>query len=103
MDTNAIRLSTRELPLLPEALPGGTGPAPAPGGDFRASLSEMIGQVNGLHHKAARLTERLVSGEVEEAHQVMIAAEEASVAFELMMEIRNKLLEAYQEIMRMQV
>ena len=44
-----------------------------------------------------------VSGRVTEVHDVMIAAEEAQLAFELLLEVRNKLLESYQEIMRMQV
>jgi flagellar hook-basal body complex protein FliE len=45
----------------------------------------------------------LIAGEPIDLHEVMISAEEASVAFDLMMEIRNKLLEAYQEIQRMQI
>ena len=45
----------------------------------------------------------MLSGENVPLHQVMIATEEASVSFQLMVEVRNKLLEAYQELMRMQV
>jgi flagellar hook-basal body complex protein FliE len=99
MDTNAIRLSTRAIPGVPDP----RVVEPPVGGDFKASLAGMIGQVQSLQEQAARAGERLISGEVEDVHQVMIAAEEASVAFEMMMEIRNKLLEAYQDIMRMQV
>ena len=45
----------------------------------------------------------MVTGEVTEVHDVMIAAKESQLAFELLVEVRNKLLESYQEIMRMQV
>ena len=47
--------------------------------------------------------ESMVSGEIGEVHDVMIAAEEAQLSFELMLEVRNKLLESYQQIMQMQV
>ena len=45
----------------------------------------------------------LLSGQNIPLHRVMIAMEEASVAFQMMVEVRNKLLEGYQELMRMQV
>jgi flagellar hook-basal body complex protein FliE len=45
----------------------------------------------------------MVAGTVTDAHDVMVATEEAQLAFELMLEVRNRLLESYQEIMRLQV
>jgi flagellar hook-basal body complex protein FliE len=45
----------------------------------------------------------MLSGQNVPLHQVMIASEEASVSFQLMLEVRNKLLDGYQELMRMQV
>jgi flagellar hook-basal body complex protein FliE len=45
----------------------------------------------------------MVAGEITDVHQVMVAVEEANTAFSLMMELRNKMLDAYQEVMRMQV
>ena len=105
MDTGAIRLSTQALPGISEAGAqgaGAAGPAPAQG-EFGRALKSAITDAQSLQDKASELSQRLVTGEVADVHQVMIAGEEASVAFELMMEIRNKLLEAYQEIMRMQV
>jgi flagellar hook-basal body complex protein FliE len=73
----------------------------APG--FRETLAGALGRVNELQLHATEQTNRLVAGEDVDLHEVMISSEEASVAFDLMMEIRNKLLDAYQEIMRMQV
>ena len=103
MDTNAVRLSKIAVPGISDPRTGSVGAPAEAGGDFKSSLTGMINQVQGLQEKAAQAQTRLVSGEVEDVHKVMIAAEEASVAFEMMMEVRNKLLEAYQEIMRMQV
>ena len=45
----------------------------------------------------------MVAGEITDVHQVMMAVEEANLAFNLMMEIRGKVIDAYQEMMRMQV
>jgi flagellar hook-basal body complex protein FliE len=104
MDTNAMRLSTEGIPGIPDVRIGGRPPAAAGGAaDFQGALSKALDQVQSLQDAAAAAQERLVAGEAVEAHDVMIAAEEASAAFELMMEVRNRLLEAYHEIMRMQV
>ncbi len=105
MDTGAIRLSTRALPEIPDVAGSSstTQGGRAESGDFAKAFEGAISDVQGLQDRAGQLTQRLISGDVTDVHQVMIAGEEASVAFELMMEIRNKLLEAYQEVMRMQV
>jgi len=70
---------------------------------FSEILKSLINQVNELQNKADESVQELVSGETGSIHQVMIAIEEADLAFRLMMEVRNKLIEAYQEIMRMQI
>ncbi len=70
---------------------------------FQDTLKDALAGVNGAQLDASGLVNRIVAGEEVDLHEVMISAEEASVAFELLMEIRNKLLEAYQEIQRMQV
>lgn len=76
---------------------------PSVGPDFREQLTAAIGEVNDLQLDVGDQTNRLVAGEPIDLHEVMISAEEAGVAFDLMMEIRNKLLEAYQELQRMQL
>jgi flagellar hook-basal body complex protein FliE len=68
---------------------------------FGDLLKQMVNDVNELQHKAADKEKQFLRGEITDVHQVMIAAEEASVAFSLLMEIRNKLLDSYKEIMRM--
>lgn len=71
-------------------------------GDFRKFLLNSLEKVNELNHNADEAIEKLMTGEIKDIHQVMIAVERANLAFMTMMQIRNKLLQAYQEIMRMQ-
>ncbi|PLR77632.1 flagellar hook-basal body complex protein FliE [Bacillus sp. V3-13] len=70
---------------------------------FSAILKESIEKVNEAQQKSDLLTEKLAKGENVDLHQVMIEAQKASISLQLTMEIRNKAVEAYQEIMRMQV
>ncbi len=84
----------------PIGKPASTG---TPGTDFKESLKSALQQVNDLQLHAGDQVERLVAGEQVDLHEVMISSEEAAIAFELMLEIRNKLVEAYQELQRMHV
>ena len=59
--------------------------------------------MNELQSHSGEVERQALQGTVEDIHQVMIAAEEAGIAFELLVELRNKLIEAYHELMRMQV
>jgi flagellar hook-basal body complex protein FliE len=70
---------------------------------FPQVFKEMVQNTNDLESQAAQIAEKFALGEVTDIHEVMIAAEEAGVALNLVMEIRNKLIEAYQEMMRMPV
>ncbi len=71
------------------------------GGNFNDIFSEMINSVDGLQIEAAQIQEAFMNGEPVELHQVMIKAQEAGISMDLLLEIRNKLLNAYNEIMRM--
>ncbi len=70
---------------------------------FDETLKGFIKDVNHMQNHADKSIEKMVAGEITDVHQVMVAVEEANTAFGLMMELRNKMLDAYQEIMRMQV
>lgn len=70
---------------------------------FQDTLQEFLGDVNSMQNVADASIEKFVAGEVKDVHQVMAAVAEARTSFNLMLEIRNKTLEAYQEMMRMQV
>lgn len=70
---------------------------------FSKLLSQAMQDVNQVQQAADTDASRLVSGDPVDVHQVMIGMEKANVAFGLTLQVRNKLVEAYQEIMRMQV
>jgi flagellar hook-basal body complex protein FliE len=70
---------------------------------FGEVLKGFVQDVNQLQQNSSTMSEKFALGQVENVHQVMIAAEEAGVAFQLLLEIRNKLLDAYQELIRMPV
>jgi len=73
------------------------------GKGFGELVKDFISEVNALQKKADLAAGQLVTGEAENLHQVMLAVEKASLALSLMVEVRNKVLEAYREIMRMQM
>ena len=66
-------------------------------------LTKYINEVNELQLKAEELDRRLAAGTLENVHEATIAAEKAALALELTVQIRNKVVEAYQEIMRMSI
>jgi flagellar hook-basal body complex protein FliE len=70
---------------------------------FGDTLKGFIKDVNHMQNHADKSIEKMVAGEITDVHQVMVAVEEANTAFSLMMELRNKMLDAYQEVMRMQI
>lgn len=70
---------------------------------FGSFLKEAINDVNANQAESDRMTEKLVLGEEVDLHEVMIAAQKASISLNATMEFRNKVVEAYQEIIRMPV
>ena len=70
------------------------------GVSFNDTLKSYINEANDLQIRADRDIQRMIAGEDIDAHEVMTAVEKANTSFEMVMEIRNKMLEAYREIMR---
>jgi len=70
---------------------------------FADTLKQALGEVNRLQVEADQASVALVTGGAKDLHQVVIATEKAGLALQLAIQVRNKVLEAYQEIMRMQV
>lgn len=70
---------------------------------FGDTLNQAIADVNSLQSEAGKAVEKMVAGESTDLHDVMIAVEKARTSFDLLMEIRNKTIDVYREIMRMQV
>jgi flagellar hook-basal body complex protein FliE len=71
--------------------------------EFSAYLKEAVGEVNQLQQKADQAIQQLVAEGKGDLQDTMVALEKADVSFRFMMQVRNKVLEAYQEIIRMQV
>ena len=74
-----------------------------PESSFSQILNHSIGTVNRLQKEADRAVKELTLGNNKDIHGTMIALEKADVSFQLMMQVRNKIVSAYQEIIRMQV
>ncbi|MCK6257008.1 flagellar hook-basal body complex protein FliE [Fictibacillus sp. KIGAM418] len=70
---------------------------------FAGMLNHMLHKVNDSQTASNTATENLVIGKTTDLHQVMIAAEKASLTLQTTLEIRNKVIEAYQEVMRTQM
>lgn len=70
---------------------------------FAEVLKDAIQEVNALQVEAEQAARDLASGQVEDVHKVTLAVEQAQLALELTVAVRNKLIEAYQEISRMQI
>jgi flagellar hook-basal body complex protein FliE len=70
---------------------------------FGRLLDHLVSEVNGRQLQAREAVNDLLAGKNVSLHQTVIAMEEAQVSFQLMVEVRNKLLESYQELMRMQL
>jgi flagellar hook-basal body complex protein FliE len=96
----------------PDLTPGVQGPLPlkgpseinpAQGDSFANVLGRVVGEVNARQGVANDAVAALQSGQNVSLHQAVIAMEEANISFQLMVEVRNKLLDSYQELMRMQV
>ncbi|NLC53749.1 MAG: flagellar hook-basal body complex protein FliE [Firmicutes bacterium] len=72
-------------------------------GEFQELLKGYVNEVNKLQLKAEEMDRQLAAGTLENIHEATIAAEKAALAHELTIEIRNKVVAAYQEIMRMPI
>lgn len=70
---------------------------------FSDYLKDALDKVNTLQLESDRVTDDFAAGRTDNIHQVMIAAEKADVALQFTMQIRNKILDAYSEILRMQI
>lgn len=77
--------------------------APAQGSSFGESIKKAVSDVNDLQKTADTMANKLAAGDAVEVHQAMIAMQKASMALNFTIQVRNKVVEAYQEVMRMQV
>ncbi len=73
------------------------------GEKFTDMLSSLVNSVNDAQASAAQAQQAMMNGDAVELHQVMIKAEEAGLSMDFLLEIRNKLVNAYNEVMRMPI
>jgi flagellar hook-basal body complex protein FliE len=76
---------------------------PAKSGDFGSMLNSAVQNVNQLQTDASQSIQRFLTGEGEELHSVALATQRAEIALDLGIQVRNKVVSAYQEIMKMQL
>ena len=88
-------------PIVPPAPVGEA--EPSSGDVFQSVLTDAINRVEQFQLGSQQSTDRFLRGEEEELHQVVLASQRADVAFEMFLGVRNKVVSAYQEIMRMQL
>lgn len=92
-----------DLVYRPSGLARPQGGEPTAKGDFESQLKSALGEVDNLQRSAEQAIQQMVGEGKGDLQDTMIALEKADVSFRLMMQIRNKVLDAYQEIMRMQM
>ena len=95
---NPLDVAMPKTGLAPTALHSGV-----PSDGFGKVLDTLVASVGQKQDAAQTMTRKVLLGETDQLHQSVIAMQEASVSFSLMVEVRNKLVESYQELMRMQV
>ncbi len=83
----------------PEIAPGGA----AGGAGFMDLVKGFVGDVNHLQVRGGQAVDALAAGEIADVHQVTVAVAEAGMALDLLLQVRNRVTEAFQEVMRMQV
>jgi flagellar hook-basal body complex protein FliE len=101
-DIKAMPSTGIEMPTeLGQAQP--VAPAQPSGDSFATMLGRMVTDVNAQQSTANQTVGALQGGQNVPLHQAVISMEEANVSFQLMVQVRNSLLDSYQEIMRMQI
>jgi flagellar hook-basal body complex protein FliE len=95
-------LQQLHAPQTPDAA-AAAGTTQDPAGGFAGALKSALDGVSATQNEASAMSEAYQRGEVTDVAKVMLARQEAGVAFEATLQVRNRLLSAYQEIMRMGV
>jgi flagellar hook-basal body complex protein FliE len=88
-------------PISGISLPQATSAAAKPAGAFQDVLSNAIRDVEAFGQTASASVDRFLSGEGEELHSTILATQRAELSFDLFLQMRNKVVSAYQEIIRM--
>ena len=92
-------------PILPVNVPSPIRPdtSVSGGGGFRSMFESAIQRVEQTQQSATSAADKFLTGEGDEVHETALAAERAELTFDLFLQARNKVVSAYQEVMRMQI
>lgn len=96
----------KEITMQPVSLPGAApqkSPGAPAGTGFSELLSRSIAEVNSQTQEADQLVQGLAAGEHANIHETMIAMEKSGISFRMMTRVQQKVIDAYREIMRMQI
>jgi flagellar hook-basal body complex protein FliE len=100
----ALPIAPVNLTISPIVAPAAPSSAGATGGAaFQSAFAEAVSKVEAFQQNSQASINSFLSGDGEELHQVAIKTQEAELSFDLFLQMRNKVVAAYQEIMRMQV
>jgi len=100
--TSSIGQVSRLVPGLQQGIEGKGNSEPKPSeGKFTDVLGDLLQSVNSMHQESAKAQELLATGEAADLHQVMIAVEKAGITTDLFLEIRNRLLDGYEQLIKM--
>ena len=102
-DQSTFQRIARGMPLEIQGLEKNTQSQPTDGANFMDLVKGFVGDVNDIQLHSGKMIDAFAAGEVTDVHQVMVASQEAGLALDLLLEVRNRTMEAFQEIMRMQV
>jgi flagellar hook-basal body complex protein FliE len=95
--------SIRPPAPLAEPISPGASKTPNAGGSFGSVFEKAIGNIEQMRGQADDAVQKLLTGEGGELHTVALTAQRAEMAFDLGLQVRNKIISAYQEVMRMQL
>ncbi len=97
------RIDGIQAPELATPAPAGLDGRKASEALFASVFKEAVARVEALQHDSQVKTDRFLRGEEQEIHDMVLSAQRAQLSFEMFLQVRNKLVQAYQEVMRMQV
>ncbi|MFH1491043.1 MAG: flagellar hook-basal body complex protein FliE [Pseudomonadota bacterium] len=97
-----VRGTFNQTAAILEGIPGRVKARGSGGADFAETLKSLYRQVDQQIHEADLKAEELALGKRQDLHEVMISSQKADLSFRFLLQVRNKLLDAYQEVMRMQ-
>ena len=97
------KVTPQHVQRVDTAVPRLTTPQKVEGSSFKEVLADSVSEVQRLQNEADATIRQLVAGEIKDVTQAMVAIEKADVSFQTMMAVRNKIVSAYEEVMRMQV